>query len=192
MALAVKEILNEKKGSGTFAWPGADAKMALSNGRPPSCAGDLYIGVAGGTWKADYIEGLHEIVGVRLFISRRGACTTVENWPDQYIYAGWGGNLLSSGLLVIAERIRAWIHLDVNQDAVLNRANSLLDEMYGQDDAVVEGFTVPLQFLGCSNPDIVRGSWWTGQDARPEPYGGLFMTMDFGQAERFQDIDGMT
>lgn len=191
MALALRNIINKKQGSGTLAWPGLDAKMALPSGRPPACAGDLYVGVAGGSWTTESIEGLYEIVGVRLFISRRGACTTVENWPEQYIYAGFGGNLLTSGLLYMAERIRAWVHLDANAEAVMNEANSLLDQDFGQDGSTVIGFTEPLRFLGASNPEIKAASWWTGQETSPEPYGGLFMTVDFGQAGRIQRIEGM-
>lgn len=83
-------------------------------------------------------------------------------------------------------RIRALIHGDVYNHAILNAANVLADLGTGATQHI--GFTKALRFLRFEPISIVDGRWF---QAEAEEFAGLSQTARFGGAQRVQALPYM-
>lgn len=176
LRLAVRDNLREK-----FGWTELECDT-MPDGRPKPAAGEIFVAVHGGQWTGrDIDSGLDEEIGFEVTITRRLGFSPMDQWNREVVEG------LKDGLEVLAEQVRAYLHM--NQQIRIT-ANEFISA-----ERTARGFTEVQRFRSCGDAEERGPDWFNALDfdtGGRHANAGLTMTLTFGGARRIQRLESMT
>lgn len=151
------------------------------DGMPPPIAGELYVAVHPGPWRGIDIEGLAEVVGVSITVTRRIGEAPYDRQGEEV----WAK--ATEGMEETLRAILAAIHLDNASWATMAAANAYIS-------GTVNKFVEPLRFVDGGRPEPKGPEWFSADDYEGRgrfANAGLAQTMRFDGAKRYQTIESM-
>lgn len=145
----------------------------MFDGQPPPACGERFVAIHAGSWtnRGGYSLGREDVVGVEVTVTRRVAFTPRDR---PFVALRTASNALDR----LVDQIIAKLHMNY---AVTNATNLSLG-------GAVNGYIVPLVFLGCGRPEP-KGPDWFSSDAESTTAVGVTRTISFGEAQRDQTIE---
>jgi hypothetical protein len=159
LAMAARDILRT-----AMAWDANTCEL-MFDGQPPPMAGQLFAAVHPGDWRGQDIEGLQEVFGFMVTVTRRASYAPVDRGA-----------------------VELWAKASVGLEAICrNAANAYIG-------AGANGFVVPPRLRDGGKPQDRGPEWfWAeGEGKGKLAPAGISQTLTFGGAERYQTIESMT
>lgn len=148
----------------------------MPDGQPPAASGDLFIAVHEGEWRNEPIEGMKELYGVEITVTRRAAKIAKDRLGPSLMVGPTGESM--------DETMRQVINIVNMNDAINDAANAIINVA-----GPANGFVETLRFSGADKTREVGPEWFDAAGKPSKVPVGLARTLHFGECRRYQTYE---